>query len=481
MKKIFTLLFLVLLSILGNNSYASAFKKTKNPDQRNSLMSLQERLLKSVTLADQPDSATFSMWDQNDWKLSYASSYMYEGSLQVQDMSYYFNDDGMTVNYVFRTTTEYDDMNRVSVETMQNLEGGGFVNSFRSSYSYYNNTNMQTLVLYETWDGGNWVSTGRDKTNYDEMGNETSFISEWGSGEFWFVNYGDSTQYQYDGNKKIMETYFDYQGGAWVPYEKWAFTWTGDVATSAIVWQYEGGEWTVGERYVDVEWNNPGGVDLNGEPSHYKIQHFTESGWMDSLQVSSTYDGNIQTRVTQIWKDGDWANLSMEEFDFTNIDNEDFMFVEYLLSEWVGDPGDWVLTEGTRTVDSYEKSALAGRLISSVMQSYDLNTSDQWVNEFKVEYFYDSTTDVQTLLSENGISVYPNPSDGMLNLKFGKDADRVEIAIYNSVGAKVFSDQIDNLTAGFIYSKDFQQFEKGLYFINIQSGDMLGTLKFVIQ
>ncbi|WP_372776519.1 T9SS type A sorting domain-containing protein [Mangrovibacterium sp.] len=480
MKQIFTFLIIALLLCLVNNTDAGPFKKTKSPDSRN-LLTTNQVDLKSATITSQPDSVAFYDWDQGAWKLIYTSSYLYDGSLQVQDMSYIYNDNGTAVEYINRTTTEYDNSSRPSIQVIQTYNGSEYINLSRSYYSYYNDTHMTTLILSESWDDGSWVASSRQKTNYDDKGNETSYIMEYGFSGTWMISFGDSTKYEYDGNKIVMETYLEYStsgmSGSWQPYEKWVYTWTGDLATSAIVSEYKDGQWVEKEKYVDVTWNNPGGVDLMSEPSYYRIQVMKSEVWTDSLRVTNTYDGTVQTRIEQEWLAEAWVNRYKTVFDYESID---LMTADYLEYEWSGTLSDWVLTDGLQFINSYEKSTAEGRLISSITQWYD-QTSEQWLNYSKMEYFYDSTTDVQTLLSGRWISVFPNPSTGMLNLKFDDAADKIQIDVFNSAGVKVFIDQVDKPNIGYTYSKDLQNLNKGLYFIRIQSNNKTETLKFILR
>jgi len=473
----FLLAFLFVFMGFSANSITN--RKTKKLDQRKNVV-LDQKRLKSTIVESQADSVAFFIWQNDAWKLNYTSRYTFEDNLQVENKSYYYQDDGVTVDIVTLSTNSYDGMNRLSQMIVQNLEGEAFVNSIRYTYSYYNDTDSTTLILTEAWDNGQWVVTSRQINRYDDKGHETSFIMAVESEGMQIITFGDSTMYEYDGDGILSETSYEYVSlgftGSWNPTEKWDYTWTGEIATSSLVSEYVGDQWVEKEKYTDVVWDNPGGFDLMLEPSHYKIQVKKSDVWTDSLQVDNTYEGEMQTRVSQLFENNAWVNYLKEVTSFT----AELMYGEYLEYIWSTNLSDWVLNEGVQIINEYEKSALEGRLLSTIIQEYD-NTLEKWINMIKQEYFYDSATGVQEIDLEDWIFAYPIPAEGLLNLQFNKHLDQVEINIYNAAGSKVFNDKIGYITEGFIYRKDLQGFNKGLYFLHVRSSDKSKAMKIIVQ
>ena len=86
-------------------------------------------------------------------------------------------------------------------------------------------------------------------------------------------------------------------------------------------------------------------------------------------------------------------------------------------------------------------------------------------------------------ISENegtGMQLYPNPTDGIVNVNIDHLIGPTEIQILNTHGQVVYIEKIDKL---FSYTKqiDLGGFTKGIYFIKITSDQFINTKKLIIR
>lgn len=81
----------------------------------------------------------------------------------------------------------------------------------------------------------------------------------------------------------------------------------------------------------------------------------------------------------------------------------------------------------------------------------------------------------QTVLNGN-VSLYPNPSTGVINATFGFDG-RKEIFVVNSVGALIFKITTEEQATSF----DLSDYAKGVYFVTVKTNGASANYKIVIQ
>jgi len=88
-------------------------------------------------------------------------------------------------------------------------------------------------------------------------------------------------------------------------------------------------------------------------------------------------------------------------------------------------------------------------------------------------------TSINDFTNGNSIVLYPNPSNGLVNIVFGNAINTaIEINVYNSIGSIVFTDKLQDLESG-KHEIDLTTLPKGMYFIKI-SADNESTVKNVI-
>ncbi len=88
----------------------------------------------------------------------------------------------------------------------------------------------------------------------------------------------------------------------------------------------------------------------------------------------------------------------------------------------------------------------------------------------------DGTAGVNSFSLNNEITIFPNPSDGILTFNISKRIENAKIKIYGIDGKIIFSERnnLENLT-----SYDLRHLNKGLYFIKISDGKSTFTAKWI--
>lgn len=74
-------------------------------------------------------------------------------------------------------------------------------------------------------------------------------------------------------------------------------------------------------------------------------------------------------------------------------------------------------------------------------------------------------------------NIYPNPTDGSFNITFKQNVKSLDIKVYNAIGQQVFNKAYKNASS---VTEDFNQFENGLYFIQLSADGAVGTQRLVI-
>ena len=77
----------------------------------------------------------------------------------------------------------------------------------------------------------------------------------------------------------------------------------------------------------------------------------------------------------------------------------------------------------------------------------------------------------------SSFSVYPNPTDGMLNLEFGQELNDGRLSIYNSIGKEILSQELNEISL----SLDLTSYSSGVYYIKVTSEKENFTEMFILN
>jgi hypothetical protein len=137
----------------------------------------------------------------------------------------------------------------------------------------------------------------------------------------------------------------------------------------------------------------------------------------------------------------------------------------------------WSTGESTRfiTVDG-SKLTPGSHSISLSRTGYGVSQSDTIIIEVQ------STIGLDNQSKAFSISVNPNPGDGkfILDIKNPQN-ERVELNVYNSIGAKVYRDEFSVHKTGIQKQIDISNLPKGVYVMKIKNGSKELIKKIIIQ
>jgi PKD repeat protein len=166
------------------------------------------------------------------------------------------------------------------------------------------------------------------------------------------------------------------------------------------------------------------------------------------------------------------------DFNFTrdwNTDRKKFNFTP-IGGSTSGINYTWIMGDGNRL-----NSTSAGT-------SYTFNTdirycvtmiaSNQAGCECKTTKCVDVATDLNQIFAQS-ISIYPNPSNGLVNVKFDNNVNQVSLKVYNSLGQIVINKNYDEVIGDI--NVDLSQFSKGIYSFTIQHNQQTTTKNVIIQ
>ena len=106
----------------------------------------------------------------------------------------------------------------------------------------------------------------------------------------------------------------------------------------------------------------------------------------------------------------------------------------------------------------------------------DANGCEDWSNQ----YVYTSTSISE--LNSNKMSVYPNPTKGILNIEFNNfDKRYTSLSIVNILGDEIYTEELDNTFIKYSNQLDLSEYSNGIYFVKFSSIEEVLTKKLILQ
>jgi hypothetical protein len=338
-----------------------------------------------------------------------------------------------------------------------------------------------------------------------------SSISEDYDGSDWSYSFGEN--YEYDSNNNLIaETYYDYDSNSkqWVIQQKITNTYTNGKLTEQI----------------SSDWGNPqvyGNKDVYTYNSNNLIvtdlyYQWDGSKWVGQSRTSYTYNANNKpiTSIYEDWKNSQWVNSYKSLFIYNannqleSIKNSDW---DGFTASWIDNGGtDYVYDANGNDISEYYQDTYNGTLYKSktdytydtskLMSSYanpfgyySLFGISPYVNKMLVEteYDYDTTTNsyaqsYRTTYNYNSslilgndefekpnekISVYPNPTKDFLTIQNTSNT-AIDKVIVTDLTGKTILQQNQNTN-----QVDVQNLAKGMYLLQLTSGDKTWKTKFL--
>jgi hypothetical protein len=234
-------------------------------------------------------------------------------------------------------------------------------------------------------------------------------------------------------------------------------------ADTALLFLFQGGNWLLQSRFLIDRWINYNNFETF-EPVSYTEQEFLDGSFVDvSRQVRNDSDNGgyfdlgedfdglawvLSSRFTLLIDDK--GNTVEEKSEFYS-DGE--VFIEYAnLFDYTYDGND--------------------NILERVQQFYDVNTNEYQFNNRSVFGTYLDVTGVE-LIGGDSFTIFPNPTDGLLNLSSNDQIK--QIRIFDMHG------RIVKLDINFERQIDVSNLDAGLYFIQATINKQLVSTRFVKQ
>ncbi len=188
-----------------------------------------------------------------------------------------------------------------------------------------------------------------------------------------------------------------------------------------------------------------------------------------------------------------FSDTLISEFNTTS----NFQFTPQIIdANYETDTLNWVLFSGTFTAIGGERYLIIGNFKDSA--NTDLITvrptgggAYYYIDDVDVHLYNPETEPccvcysnigIAEVSDEDGVKVYPNPTDGVFNLEFScNDNQMVEINVYNLLGENVVNSKY-NATKGSNKAKiDLQTLNEGIYIVRLYKNGIFANAKIIKQ
>jgi len=203
------------------------------------------------------------------------------------------------------------------------------------------------------------------------------------------------------------------------------------------------------------------------------------TGWAGGFNQSATAEG--------IWK---WMGLIQDDksiiADFyadrlTITEGDSINFTDASLGNVL--TYQWTFAGGTPASSAVQappfiKYNTAGNYAVTLVAS----NTDTSVTKTKTAYIHvQSGASVKNIDNYNEFIIFPNPSNGIINIKFNNSLNKnYDINIYNVIGSKVFVENNINANSQ-LKILNLSKLNKGIYFIEISAENYKGRKKIIIE
>lgn len=415
-----------------------------------------------------PGQERFSTWDSKGsvWDLLYTNDYSYDNSYLTTSM----------VNYE-----------------------SGMQQDERKTYTY-NATGAQETEIIETWDGSAYVNSSKNVTLYSASGFETGYEGYTWSGTNWLLNDGQRRQDLYSGGNIISAINEVYDNGtdSWVAISDYTLSYTPENKLSEIVvrtaivtpgvleydsklacayssgaiqpdsiylYQWDGSDWVLNQRAVDIVWGAEGIILIEIEPLNYEMQNYESPDWVSSERQTTTIDGLNRIILVELsdgesWFDDNRTTIEYDEFGNLTIDKYETFDIDT-----------WTIENYSSYTNTYDGES---RLITIEAQYWN-NNMLEFQNNYRREFL--NFVDISGIsdLSNSEITMYPNPAKDELVLR-SNIKHLSTFSIYDISGKCVLNGA---LTGSDLTPINIQKLDSGYYLIRISGSESLVTKSFV--
>ena len=80
------------------------------------------------------------------------------------------------------------------------------------------------------------------------------------------------------------------------------------------------------------------------------------------------------------------------------------------------------------------------------------------------------------------LSIFPNPTEALINIKFSiENNQNVTLRLFNNIGEVLYEDNLQQFIGEYVKSINLEQYNKAIYFLEIETDDGVITKKLILQ
>ncbi len=370
--------------------------------------------------------------ENNQWVMRYKDEYSYtsEGNL-LNKTNYMLDiDSSWTVRYKYQM--EYNDsgnMTSFKYDLRSETTNNELLPYYKAEMHYDSNNNLTLIVEFAFLD----AQLGYDRRTsytYNTSGNVTQMIDELWSGVQW-VNYTKiRNQYDSKGNIVKADVYdWDAEYGDWLNY---------------LIYEYE--------------------YNAKGKMTLYDI-FLEDINYLKEEWLYDDYDNMIQYTYSYYYSDlEELLPMIQEVYEYDNS----YSYEDLILPQFS--------TVVRPNYEATDYSELFNHKLVGITYYEDNGVQLEIVTSEKLYYSDDNSTGISRYNTDDIVKLYPNPASNQLTFQLGNANRRFNVAIFDALGKKVYSNIIENNMP-----VSTQSLNDGLYFYQLTDGDKIYSGKLIVN
>ncbi|GEM_PF-5057656 len=442
------------------------------------------------------DSVVFMSWNSGQWFDFRYSKLIYDGSGRISEVLNYDPLSGSS-SYTSKFEMSYS-QGKLYRQSFKIANGTQFQEEMSVEYRYDSKGN-RTSTSFSSWDPqGNLQAFGGDSLVYGYVGSEATSVSL-------LIGFGSGGNTQWTPITTLQNIEYNPQGHP-IAFNQFEFDagtglWSGPMIISHLEWGFG---WN---RWEDVLSNmaplNEGLQAIREtslrltQPTAYVAEYMENGNILPYSRVLSNIQHGQVMSIKEERFDGRWEMfekynyrynaqykvIKIEQFGFDSslgaevpVTEQAFrydpagFYTGETMSEYAG--GQWSVSYGFRYTYFFDALQRVNSIEGAILNTGNGN----WEQYDKMSYFYPGATLAVRTLNQLDIKAFPNPVSQFLNLQIPADKKIDRITLSNLQGQKVYDETLSQPVS---YSGviDLGNFPDGLYILQIQSANEIGSLR----
>ncbi|MFC5269262.1 T9SS type A sorting domain-containing protein [Adhaeribacter terreus] len=302
--------------------------------------------------------------------------------------------------------------------------------------TYDSQGNLTEIILQERKNMGaiTWNNKDLHVYGFDNQNREDSYeYSVWNSNLNVWEKKSRITNYLYNSTNKI---------------------------TSYITETYVNSNWHQTYRYTNLAWEKKSGMLVDGLVN-FSREIWNNGNWVNESKYSKVYDTNGGFKETiQSFKNGNWAN------DFTQFVEQDSLFNVIGIGSETWQNGNWVLSNHHKFLHTYSPNQ---DILETRSQIYQTNTQTYNFNQRWVysNFQYFSITGIKNEVpQEISVSIYPNPTQNLLNIDLLENTQIVTAQLTDVTGKVILT---HHFKASEAKKLNLENLKPGIYLLKLET------------